>query len=393
MNLGRVRAGVRDFARGHPVLADAGLAVVSLIAVVAADAVLEFGDPPLRQAGLPGLAAIVLAVAAIVVRRRFTTAAVVTCVAAGHLSLVLGFGQQPVLVAALGVLFYTFAMRTDRRRAWLVALAAMAVLVAGGLIGHATPPEAFGAVSWIVIGAAIGDATRNRQAYAAEAERRLRQAEQAHDEEIRLRIARERLGIARDLHDLIAHHIAAVKVQATGAQHVLRTFPEQVEPALEHIVRSTDTILREMGAVVALLRTDDGGNRAPSPGLAQLTGLLDDVEATGLHIERRQIGAARQLPELIDLAAYRIVQEGLTNARKHGDGSAALTLTFSPDALRIDVVNRPGVKPSPTGTGYGIIGMGERVAAHGGRFEAGTTPDGRFAVHVMLPVPAAEVTR
>jgi signal transduction histidine kinase len=391
MDLARVWSGFTGLIRRHPVLSDAALGLATAVAVVGANYVLDFDTRTTRELGLADVAGFLLAIL-VVAARRFIVAALVAC--AGFTFVFLVFGHdQPALTAAFAVLFYTYAVRTDRRGTWLTAVTVSGVLIGGGLIGDAPLTEGFGSLTWIAIGAAVGDATRSRRAYTAEVEQRVRQAEQSRDEEVRLRVAEERIRIARELHDLVAHHIAAVKVQATGARHILTHRPEQVGPALEHISRSTDMVLKEMASVVALLRTGDSQDRAPAYGLAQLPGLLDAVAATGLHVEVRHVGTARELPELIDLAAYRIVQEGLTNAQKHGDGVVDLTLSYAPGAVTVDVTNHVGDKPAEGGTGFGVIGMSERVAAHGGRFSAGPTGDGRYAVRAQLPTPAGEAAR
>jgi signal transduction histidine kinase len=181
-----------------------------------------------------------------------------------------------------------------------------------------------------------------------------------------------------------------INVQAGAAAHVLENRPEQVGPALAHIRRASDTVLKELAAVVGVLRNSDDldAPTEPTRGLARLAELLDAFAASGLHVEHKQTGAARELPAVVDLAAYRIVQESLTNAQKYGTGTAVLEVAYTPAAVRIDVGN--AVSPGQTGggsSGYGLIGMRERAAAAGGTVSAGIAGGGRFAVHADLPAP------
>jgi signal transduction histidine kinase len=191
---------------------------------------------------------------------------------------------------------------------------------------------------------------------------------------------------------VVAHHIAVINVQVGAAAYVLESRPEQVAPALGHIRRASDTVLREMAAVVGVLRTPDGleVDVEPTRGLARLADLLDSLAASGLPVDLHRSGEPRELSSMIDLAAYRIIQEALTNAHKHGAGPARLELAYTADAVTIRVTNavpRPDARPARS-AGYGLTGMGERAAAAGGTLTTGPTPDGRFSVCAVLPGPA-----
>jgi signal transduction histidine kinase len=303
--------------------------------------------------------------------------------------------RHPLLIVTWLIVAYTFARRTSRRRAWLVAGACIvAMFLAAGVFGDAgwISPDNFGVTAWSIAAVAIGDATRSRRAYIAEVEDRARRAEETREEEARRRVAEERLRIARELHDVVAHNIAVINVQAGAAAHVLQTRPEAVGPALAHIRRAADTVMQELASVVGVLRSpEDSGEKSTEPtrGLARLAELLDSFAAAGLQVEHRQAGDARDLPAVVDLAAYRIVQESLTNAQKYGTGRAQLTIAYAPDAVTIDVGNAIDKGAKATGSGYGLVGMRERAAAAGGTVTAGAV-DGRFAVHAELPVTAKE---
>jgi signal transduction histidine kinase len=248
-------------------------------------------------------------------------------------------------------------------------------------------------LAFLGMAAAYGDATRSRRAYIAAVEDRATRAEQTREEEARRRVAEERLRIARELHDVVAHHIAVVKVQATGARHIGPSRPDQVAAALDAISRSADAALKETAYVVGLLRHsgDPAAPTTPPRGLAQLTNLLEDV-ADHLTVDLHQSGEARQLPAAVDVAAYRIALEALTNARKYGNGTADLTVAYTPLAITLDITNPVGRVRPGQGSGYGILGMCERAAAIGGRVTAGMDGSGRFAVHASLPTDVHAVT-
>nr|BFE59309.1 hypothetical protein GCM10020063_038350 [Dactylosporangium thailandense] len=198
----------------------------------------------------------------------------------------------------------------------------------------------------------------------------------------RRQVREERVRIARDLRDVVANHITLVNAQAGVAHHLLRTDPDRAYQALAGI-RDTSR------ATVGLLRADDEpDNRQPAPGFAELDALLDGFRQAGLDVRVTRSGVPRPLTGTADLAAYRIAQEALTNARKHGSGGAVdLDLTYSTDTLDITLANpaRPGVQGP--GTGHGLIGMRERAASAGGRFSAAMTA-GRFVLHLSLPLAA-----
>jgi signal transduction histidine kinase len=180
-------------------------------------------------------------------------------------------------------------------------------------------------------------------------------------------------------------------VQATGAKHILQHRPEQVGPALDHISRSSDAVLKEIASVVGLLRSSDDldGTQPvatePTRGLARLSGLLDDLAAAGLRVDHRQLGEARELPALVDLAAFRIAQEALTNAQKYGEGTARLTVSYTARGVTVEVTNRVRPDAPQSGSGYGIVGMRERATSTGGRLTAAAEPNGGFKVHAILP--------
>ncbi|WP_433724409.1 sensor histidine kinase [Actinoplanes sp. CA-051413] len=394
MELGEVReTRAWQAVRRHPQLCDAALALAVVVPVILAVRRGGHGEEP-RMLGTADMIAAAIGFVAIAFRRRFTLAGLILTTFATILFTVQQGDRQPMLMIALVLLFFTHAAWADRRTAWLTAVCLGAVVCLSGVIwagGSWYAPENLGALAWIGMATAVGDATRSRRAYVAEVEERARRAEQSRDEEARRQVVEERVRIARELHDVVAHHIAVIKVQATGAKHILHLRPEQVAPALDHISRSSDAVLKEIASVVGLLRSSDDldGGEAPATeptrGLARLSGLLDDLAAAGLRVDHHRLGEARELPALVDLAAFRIAQEALTNAQKYGDGTARLTVAYTADGVTLDITNqvRPDVPRS--GSGYGIIGMRERAASTGGALTAGPDANGRFTVHTDLP--------
>jgi len=386
---------VRGWVRTHPTIIDTAFAVHFVGLYFSA---YFFGDhPKLPLADSPAghIAAAATALFVLSCRRRWperllildTAVLVGLIIATGH--------RHPLLIVVWMITAYTFARRTHRRRAWLVSGACIAAMYVAACLftdGGWLAPENLGATAWSIAFVAVADATRSRRAYIAEVEDRAHRAEATREEEARRRVAEERLRIARELHDVVAHHIAVINVQAGAAAHVLQTKPEAVGPALAHIRRAADTVLKELGAVVGVLRNPEELDAATEPtrGLARLAELLDTFAAAGLQVEHRQHGPTRELPAVVDLAAYRIVQESLTNAHKHGTGRAVLTVTYRPDAVLIDVSNAVDANTPGNGSGYGLIGMRERAAATGGTVTAGPQPEGGFAVHAELPATAQE---
>ena len=203
------------------------------------------------------------------------------------------------------------------------------------------------------------------------------------------RVTEERLRIARDVHDLVAHHIAVINVQSGVAGHVLRSDPDAAETALDAVRDAASTALDELAELLGVLRTagDLGGPVDPTPDLEAIDDLISSFSASGLRVEHQTSGAPRPLSPSAQIAAYRVVQEALTNAHKHGDGTAAVAQRFDDEALEIVVVNRARSEEA-SGNGYGLIGMRERLEAVGGELSIDRT-DGRFTLRALIPAKGA----
>jgi signal transduction histidine kinase len=206
-------------------------------------------------------------------------------------------------------------------------------------------------------------------------------------------VSEERGRIARELHDVVAHSVSIIAVQAGAAEELIERDPVRAREHMASVRRTAREALGEMRRLLDVLRTDEA-TFVPQPGLARLPDLLDDVRSAGVPVELSEHGMPLQLPGGLDLVAFRVVQESLTNVRKHAPGARTrVVLSYGPDVLAIEVVNesaRGGARDNGAGRGHGLIGMRERVTLFGGSFEAKSTLDGGFRVHARLPL--AEVS-
>jgi len=237
----------------------------------------------------------------------------------------------------------------------------------------------------------MGVSFRMWQLHLRKAERRAEEAERTRDEAAQRRAMEERLRIARELHDSLTHSISVIQVQAGVAVHLARKRGEDVPPALLAIQEAGADAVRELRATLGVLRSEEDGDGS---GLSQLDSLVARARAAGLPVTVTVTGAERPLPPEVDQAAYRIVQEALTNVSRHaGHARASVHLHYTPEALSIQVdddgngtVTSTGTRPS--GPGLGLVGMRERVSALGGRLQAGPQDDGGFQVRAELPARA-----
>ncbi|MFC7327224.1 sensor histidine kinase [Marinactinospora rubrisoli] len=248
-------------------------------------------------------------------------------------------------------------------------------------------------LSWIFGGWWLGRLARLRAAHLAELQARAARLEHARDAHARAVLAEERSRIARELHDVVAHHVSVMTVQATAGRRVIDRSPERARQALEDIEETGRQAMSEMRRIVGVLRTSGSGatGRGPQPGLADLPDLLGQVRETGVSVTLHTQGAARPLPPGLELTVYRVVQESLTNVLKHAgpDATAAITLRFEPGAVSVGVED-DGAGPAATDRGgdepgHGLLGMRERVSLFGGDLEVGPRPGGGFAVHARIP--------
>jgi signal transduction histidine kinase len=342
----------------------------------------------------------------VVVRRRWPVGALAVVLAGSSAAAVMSLFPWPHSAGALGaagLVLYSTALTAPRRTAVVALAVSLAVTAGAALLAGSAPIAAdpFGlapasrlgdtvtqaAFGWLALGAVWGTglAVRQRREYAA------RSAEQA----ARQALSDERLRIARELHDVVAHSMSLIAVKAGTANHVADERPEEARDALRLIETTSRAALVEMRRVLGVLRAggDLPAELEPVPGLAGLATLADRAASAGVDVDLQVRGSAA-LPEGVDLSAYRIVQEALTNVVKHaGAVPCRVDVTVAPDEVRIEVTDdgpsaasRPATR-GPNG-GHGLLGMRERVAMYGGSFAAGPRPAGGFAVHATLPYEA-----
>ncbi|MFD5193121.1 sensor histidine kinase [Streptomyces sp. NPDC058357] len=392
----------RHWLRDHPLALDAALALAVLVAMITGSFAHPVAGEGLaighRTPAVSSVLLMVCAAVALIWRRRNPVAVLSVTAGLTVVELVRSDPPTPVVVSTV-IALYTVAARTDRPTTWRVGLLTMAALTAAAMLFRRAPwysQENFGVFAWTGMAGAAGDAVRSRRAFIDAIRERAERAERSRDEEARRRVAEERLRIARDLHDVVAHHIALVNVQAGVAAHVMDRRPDQAKEALAHVREASRSALDELRATVGLLRQsgDPEAPTEPAPGLAVLDDLVDTVRRAGLPVEVVCADRRPPLPAAVDLAAYRVIQEALTNVRKHaGPGAKAeVSVVRVGNTAEITVIdNGSGGGPDGDGGGHGLLGMRERVTALGGTLTAGPRYGGGFRVHAILPVEARTV--
>jgi signal transduction histidine kinase len=261
--------------------------------------------------------------------------------------------------------------------ALVVATDFLATAATGGAMSGTVPFVIVVVVVMVLVRRVVGD--RERRADMAERER---------DVAAREAVLEERSRIARELHDVIAHNVSMMVIQAGAERRDLEGSGTVTRDVLEAIERTGRGALIEMRRLVGMLRSDGGETLAPQPKLSDLGALATQVRAAGLPVDVDIEGEQRELPAGIELAAYRIIQEALTNAIKHADGATATVhVCYRADRLELEITDTGTDAATPaSGGGHGLVGMRERVALYGGRFDATRPPGGGFAIRVLLPV-------
>jgi signal transduction histidine kinase len=325
-------------------------------------------------------------------RRRFPVGVVLVIAGALALWLARGYVGGPVFATSWLALFF-LGSAVDRRSALTTAAITSGLLVVVGVVADSSPGAMHGVyVGWAAAAVFLGDVTRSHRAHVAGLEERARHLEQTREEETRRRLAEERLRIARDLHDTVAHSMATINVQARAASRVIGQSPEQARDALLVIENASGEVLDELAAVLEVLRVDpdEEMSKAPTPGVGDLVDLVASARRAGLEVDL--LGGADgfgDVPRSVGIAVYRIVQESLTNVVRHaGSSSATVTLTRDRDGTRsveITDTGAGGHGTGPVGAGVGVRGMRERAETTGGELEAGPGPCGGFRVRATWP--------
>ena len=380
----------------RPWALDAALAAAVIATeVVGSHATASWGNHSHAAPGIIAYVVLVAGGASLLARRRYPVAVLGVTLASALVAMKLG---ADLVWFALIVAFFTAVMA--RKRA-----AAVASLVIGYVVsvwppwqigqpgrGHTSVAGALGLAAGLTLLLFVAELIRIRRQRAAAMAR-------SREEELRRRASEERIRMARDLHDVVAHNISVINVQANTALHLMDRQPERARSALTTINDVSKQALIELRSVLGVLRDVDANDgaesapRAPTPGLARLGDLVDHAAASGLAVRVEEEGQPVTLPADVDVAAYRIIQEALTNSARHSGGATAtVRLGYSEDALRVEVKDDGMSRPSARaeGSGHGIAGMTERAAALGGTLEADPGPEGGFLVRAWLPFGHAQ---
>ena len=393
-----------DFIRRHPMGVDTFWAVMlfgfSMLWVI---------QVPVGVEARWSAAFIVLLLCVVVaLRRRMPEKMLVLAAVLGVAQLVADVDVNPADFAML-VIIYTVAAHDGPR--WASRLALVGGLSAatisqirwpaentslGGKIFFTIVMSVPFALAWV-----LGDSIRTRRAYFDQLEERATRLEKEREAQAKVAVAAERARIARELHDVVAHNVSVMVVQADGAAYVLDAAPDQAKQALETISTTGRQALAEMRRLLGVLRTGDApesGEYVPQPDVQQIEDLVEQVRRAGLTVDFKIEGTPRPLPSGVELTAYRIVQEALTNTRKHGgpDVGASVRLVYFDDGLGL-LVEDDGRGSAhelyedggADGQGHGLIGMRERVGMVGGTLDAGPRPGGGFRISALLPLKPA----
>lgn len=386
-------AGLYAWLRRHPRLVDGVLAAALAFWGLAVAVVLHSLGLTLVTFGLT---------IPVVFRRAHPAGAFVIAIAAGAVQVAAGIPLGPQDLAIV-ILLYTLAAYATRRISTM-GLTVCLLGSAGAVIRWVSP--VLGRPSWLLVGSVmfagpsliawvLGDSMRYRRAYYANLEERAARLERDRDAQAQIIAAAERARIARELHDVVAHNVSVMVVQADGAAYALDTDPGRAREALGAISATGRQALAEMRALLGVLRrTSEGAipEMAPLPGLNTLDELIQQTRAAGLPVSCSVDGVPQPLPDGAALAAYRIVQESLTNTRKHAGpwAHARVLLRYADDSLELAITDDGiGAAAACDGAGHGLTGMTERAVMYGGSVRAGPRPGGGFQVMAWLPIRPA----
>ncbi|HEY4461449.1 MAG TPA: sensor histidine kinase [Streptosporangiaceae bacterium] len=347
----------------------------------------------------PDAALVLVAIACLVLAARYRWPVTVLAASTAAVTAYTAFGYvNGAALIAPTLALYAVAIKVPPRQAIAFAAVMLAVLMS---VSAATDPFGITAGGFFILPALAaaacfgGIAVANRRAYVVSIQERA-------ENDTRRRIDEERLRIARELHDVVAHTMATINVQAGVAVHVLTDRPDAAAEALQTIKTASKEGLRELRAILNVLRqADEADPTEPAPGLAQAAALIDGARRAGLGTTLTVTGTQRPLTAAVDLAAYRIIQESLTNVIRHaGPATATVSLAYGEDELRVEVADTgrgttaaAAAPAGPQGTGHGLTGMRERAASVGGTVEAGPQPAGGYRVSARLPTGRPRGTR
>lgn len=367
------------YKRLKPELIDAGLALIALGPTIAWTT--DHGN----SRGV-AVALSLAQVLPLLLRRRFPLSVLAAVLAA---SVGTEFALDVFPVFALALALYTVAAHSERRVAIAAGLATLAVLAAMPIqVGEHGDKDSFfhlvifAAAAWI-----FGDNVRTKRAYYRELEERAERLEREQEERAARAAADEQARIARELHDVIAHSVSVMVVQAAAANEVFERQPERARDALRSIEESGRLAMTELRRLLGVVRSGEPDGLEPQPGLETLEALIEQVRATGLEVELKLSGDLAGLPAGVDLSAYRIVQEALTNTLKHAQASEArVYVRRSEEKLELEIYDDGSGPTDDCSDGHGLIGMSQRAALLGGAVETGAGADGGFVVRASFPL-------
>ncbi|MCD7443685.1 sensor histidine kinase [Streptomyces lincolnensis] len=395
-----------DFLRRHPTWVD-GFWAVFLLGLSVVFVGSTPSDTPGTKAETLILPIVLLLCLVVALRRRMPEKMLLLGIALGVGQLVLDVATMPADFALL-VITYTVAATGARWASRLALVVGLGAAPLAQLRWQEADAGVFGTVALMVfmtvpfaLAWVLGDSIRTRRAYFAQLEERAARLEKEREAQAKVAVAAERARIARELHDVVAHNVSVMVVQADGAAYVLDAAPDQAKKALETISSTGRQALAEMRRLLGVLRTgehQEGGEYVPQPDVEQIEDLVEQCRGSGLPVDFKIEGTPRPLPSGVELTAYRIVQEALTNTRKHGgpNAGASVRLVYFDDGLGLLVEDDGKGAPhelyeegGADGAGHGLIGMRERVGMVGGTLDAGPRPGGGFRISALLPLKPA----
>jgi signal transduction histidine kinase len=367
---------VWNWLRRHPALVDWALVLVALT--------LQVGNALAHEHKVLGLGFALVQALPLAFRRRWPVLVLALVTAGAFGATIIHSGQFPL---ALFIAVYTVAAHTDRRRsAWATAAVVVAIAIAFVIAGSfAYPALVLFVAAWV-----FGDNMRTRRAYFAELEEKAEHLEREREANVKRAAAEEQARISRELHDVIAHNVSVMTVQAAAARDVFDADPARAREALASIEKTGRAALTELRRLLGAVREGGRPELAPQPGLGAVDELVSQVRRAGLDVHLSVEGDRAPLPEALDLSAYRIVQEALTNTLKHASARHAwVDIRYGTSEVGVRVRD-DGVGPSePNGSGgRGLVGMRERVELFGGDLDVGPSATGGYVVSARLPVRA-----
>ncbi len=359
------------------------------------------GYPSRRVGWQWELILVALAWLPLIVRNRWPVLVLVVVAAVDTISIgVAGHAHPPASVVPVSTMLalYTVSVRFPATRAWSVAAVVGTLQFVVAVTTNLALTQDLLYLNWVVVATIGGQLVQERRTTLAAADQRAVAAESSKEAEAERRVIAERMRIARELHDVLAHHIAVVNAQAGVAEYLLETDPAAAIEALSGITKNSRAALDELRMTLGLLRsdadTDEQEDRLlPTPTIEHLDGLLRTYIEAGMTLSVDVRGSPHEVSAAAELALVRIIQEALTNATKHAPGSTvALELDWSTDSVRLSVVNERPIHQGSLGhdgTGHGLIGMRERAAIANGSTSAGPTPEGGYRVTAEFPTSSA----